>query len=196
MNDSQYSQIAVFLDRDGTLIHEAHYLKEVKDLKLYSNTAQSIKKLNQKNIPAIMLSNQSGVARGYFSEDDVRFINSSMNDMLEQEGAHLDGFYYCPHHIKGIVEEYAKDCDCRKPRTGMLKQALRDFAQIDPKQSYVVGDKACDVELGQNAGAKGILVRTGHGNEFNPDSCTPDYIAQDIADAIDWILADIKECKG
>ena len=148
---------AVFLDEDGTLICEAEYLKDTKDLKLFESTARAIKKLNENNIPAILVSNQSGVARGYFDEENVKQLNSHLNNLLMLEGACLDGFYYCPHHPKGSEKDYSIDCNCRKPKTGMIKQALQDFENIDLEKSYVVGDKPLDIQLAKNAGSKAFL---------------------------------------
>ncbi len=187
---------AVFLDRDGTLIHEAEYLKDAKDLKLFDGTAKAIKKINQNNILAILVTNQSGVARGYFDEDNVKILNNYLNDLLNKEGAMIDGFYYCPHHTKGTVKEYAIDCDCRKPKTGMINQALRDFENIDIKKSYVIGDKPLDIKLAINAGCKSILVKTGYGlkaieGRYEEGFVQPDYIAEDIEDAVNWILHDL-----
>ncbi len=182
---------AVFLDRDGTLIHEAHYLKELKDLKPFDETYEAIKKLNQNNILAIMVSNQSGVARGYFDEENVKFLNTSLNNMLKDKGAYLDGFYYCPHHPKGIVEKYSKICDCRKPKKGLIDQALVDFPEIVLESSYVVGDKPCDIELAKNSQCKSVFVKTGHGEDFDTSLIKADYIAKGIKEAIESILSDI-----
>jgi D-glycero-D-manno-heptose 1,7-bisphosphate phosphatase len=182
---------AVFFDRDGTLINDAHYLKDIKDLKLFEKTATALKKLNDKNIPAIMLSNQSGVARGYFSEETVQYLNNSLNNMLKEQNAHLDGFYYCPHHPDGNIPQYAINCDCRKPLTGLIKQAFGDFPQINTEKSYVVGDKICDIELGKNAGCKSVLVKTGYGKNEKFLQILPDFIADDLEQAVDWILEDL-----
>ncbi|MFA6988832.1 MAG: HAD family hydrolase [Candidatus Gastranaerophilaceae bacterium] len=182
---------AVFFDRDGTLINEACYLKDVKDLKLFKNTALALKKLNDKNIPAIMVSNQAGVARGYFTEETVQFLNGRLNDLLKDQNAHLDGFYYCPHHPEGNIPEYAINCDCRKPLIGMIKQAFTDFPQINIEKSYVIGDKTCDIELGKNAGCKSVLVRTGYGKDVKMTQNLPDFIADDLEQAVDWILEDL-----
>ncbi|MDD3149848.1 MAG: HAD family hydrolase [Candidatus Gastranaerophilales bacterium] len=181
---------AVFFDRDGTLIYDAHYLKDKKDLKLFEKTAKAIKKLNENNILTILISNQSGVARGYFDENTVNELNEYLNHLLKQENAHLDGFYFCPHHIKGSIEKYSVDCDCRKPKIGMINQALKDFKNIDMTKSYIVGDKECDINMAKNADLKSILVQTGYGNK-DKEICTPNYVAKDIEDAIDWILKDI-----
>ncbi len=184
---------AVFLDRDGTIIEDVHYLKDKKDLKLIQGTAEALKRLKKMNFLTFLVTNQSGVARGYFDEDNVSIINNELNSLLEKENASLDSIYYCPHHPKGAIEEYAKQCNCRKPATGMIDSAIKDFENIDIKNSYVIGDKFIDVELAHNAGCKGILVKTGHGlNEIekNKDKAA-DYIANDITDAVNWIEKDI-----
>lgn len=184
--------IAVFLDRDGTLIEDVNYLKRVEDIKLIDGTFEAIRKLNQRNIPAILISNQSGVARGYFDEDNVRLINDNLNLMLQKQGIKLDGFYYCPHHPKGTVEGYSMDCNCRKPKPGMIQAAMSDFKGIDIKKSFMIGDKVCDIELARNAGCRGILLKTGYGKGIldNKDDSfvEPDYIAEDILDAVNWCL--------
>jgi D-glycero-D-manno-heptose 1,7-bisphosphate phosphatase len=183
---------AVFLDRDGTIIHETNYLKNIEDIKLFECSARAVKKLNNNNIPVIMVSNQSGVARGYFSEESVQLINKTLNEMLKKYHAGLDGFYYCPHHPKGTVEQYAKECNCRKPLSGMIDQALKDFKHIDVSRSYVIGDKECDVKMAKNAGCKGVLVLTGYGKDLDYRSFNPDYVANDLENAVDWILEDLK----
>lgn len=187
---------AVFLDRDGTLIEEANYLKNLEDLKIIKGTPEAVKKLNKNGILAIMVTNQSGVARGYFDEDNVKFLNKSLNSLLKKDGAYLDGFYYCPHHIKGIIDEYAKECDCRKPKAGLIQQALQDFREIDLKKSYVIGDKLCDIELAKNAGCRGILVKTGYGSQLAEEvqnSIKPDFIAETIEEAVNWLLQDLNQ---
>ena len=186
---------AVFLDRDGTLIEDIGYLKDEKDLKLIEGASESIRNLNKHNIPAILVTNQSGVARGYFTEDTVKHINQALSSMLKQDNAYLDGIYYCPHHIKGSVEKYTKVCSCRKPNPDLIQQAVEDFKDMDISKSYVIGDKAIDIELARNAGCKGILVKTGYGSKVIDGTydrfIKPDYIAQDINDAVNWILQDL-----
>ncbi len=186
---------AVFLDRDGTIIEEVNYLKNKEDLKLIQGVAESLKKLNKLNFLTILVTNQSGVARGYYDEKNVSIINNELNKILKKENAILDSIYYCPHHPKGTVEEYAKQCNCRKPATGMIDSAIKNFKNIDIKNSYVIGDKFIDVELAHNAGCKGILVKTGHGIEEieKNKNKTADYIAQDITDAVNWIENNIKK---
>jgi D-glycero-D-manno-heptose 1,7-bisphosphate phosphatase len=187
---------AVFLDRDGTLIVEVGYLSNPDQLELFEGTAESVKRLNDAGVLSILVTNQSGVARGYFGEDTVNLLNQKLSNVLKEKGAYLDAMYYCPHHKKGIIEEYKKDCDCRKPKPGLINQAVNDFKDINLDKSYVIGDKACDIELARNAGCKGILLKTGYGtqvlNEPGEDYVQSDYIAEDIKDAVDWLLQDLK----
>ncbi|MDD3013444.1 MAG: HAD family hydrolase [Candidatus Gastranaerophilales bacterium] len=187
---------AVFLDRDGTLIVEIGYLSNPDQLELYKDSAESIKKLNDTGILSILVTNQSGVARGYFGEDTVNLLNQKLLNVLKEKNAYLDAIYYCPHHKKGIIEEYAKDCDCRKPKTGLINQAVADFKDINLEKSYVIGDKICDIELARNAGCKGILLKTGYGTQILNEPCQdfikPDYVAENMTDAVDWLLDDLK----
>lgn len=180
--------IAVFMDRDGTINEEVGYLSRVEELKLIPGAAQAIRLLNEEGIKTVVVTNQSGVARGFFSEECVRIINSSLNDMLRREGALIDRFYYCPHHPTAGNEPYKRVCDCRKPEPGMLLQAAREL-DIDLAASYVVGDMLKDLEAGRRVGAKGILVRTGYGNNVVVTD-KPVYIAEDLLDAVKWILND------
>lgn len=183
---------AVFLDRDGTVIEEVGYLSDLKQLRLIPGAATAIKRLNEAGIKVVLVTNQSGVARGYFTEAFVRETHDLLEKMLGLEGARLDGVYYCPHHPKAGGSPYKTECDCRKPGTGMLEQAAREL-DIDIRASFVVGDKWSDVELGQRARAHSILVRSG----FAPDDPgnvrperlnDPDLIAETINEAIEWIL--------
>jgi D-glycero-D-manno-heptose 1,7-bisphosphate phosphatase len=186
---------AVFIDRDGTLIVDAEYLSDPDKLELYEDSAKSLEKLNKAGILAILVTNQSGVARGYFDENTVHVLNKKLADELKNQNAYLDAIYYCPHHKKGVVEEYIKECDCRKPKTGLIKQAVSDFKEIDLQKSYVIGDKASDIELAKNAGCKSILVKTGYGQQVLNGSyqeyIEPDFVAENMKDAVDWILEDL-----
>jgi len=183
---------AVFLDRDGTVIEEVGYLSDLKQLRLIPGAAASIKRLNEAGFKVVLVTNQSGVARGYFTEAFVRETHELLGKMLGLEGARLDGIYYCPHHPKAGDSPYAAACDCRKPGTGMLEQAARDMG-IDVKASFVVGDKWSDVELGQRAGAHSILVTTGYafddpGNARPKHLGDPDFMAASLTEAADWII--------
>ncbi|MBR1697736.1 MAG: D-glycero-beta-D-manno-heptose 1,7-bisphosphate 7-phosphatase [Anaerovibrio sp.] len=152
---------AVFFDRDGTLNEEVHYLHKIEDFKWIEGAIDAIKYCNDNGYLAIVITNQSGVARGYYPESDIMKLYDWMNDDLAKHGAHLDGIYYCPHHPTGTVKEYAIECDCRKPKPGMLFKAQKDH-NIDLKSSYLIGDGVRDVECAEAAGVKGIRYRGGN----------------------------------
>ncbi len=184
---------AVFLDRDGTLIEEVHYLDTVEKLSLISGAAAAVARLNRLGILVFLVTNQAGVAWGFFDEAFVHEAHRRLHDLLLREGAHLDGVYYCPHHPD------VSPCACRKPAMGMIEQAMREHA-VDFSRSYVVGDRWSDVALARD-GAQGILVKTGYGAaelaKWPPDLRRPDHIADHLEAAIDWILTDIeKEGRG
>lgn len=172
---------AVFLDRDGTLNEDTGYIDSPERLILIEGASSAIKKLNAEGFKVVIITNQSGVARGYFSQEALDAVNKKLVRILEADNAYLDGIYYCPHHPDD-------DCECRKPKTGMLEQAKKDLA-IDLKKSYIVGDKASDVEIAHKIGGKGILVLTGMGrDEKNKLNNKPSYIADDLNDAVEWII--------
>ncbi len=152
---------AVFFDRDGTLNEEVHYLHKIEDFKWIEGAIDAIKYCNDNGYLAIVITNQSGVARGYYPESDIMKLYNWMNDDLAKHGAHLDGIYYCPHHPTGKVKEYAIECDCRKPLPGMLFKAQKEH-DIDLKGSYLIGDGARDVECAEAAGVKGIRYEGGN----------------------------------
>lgn len=190
---------AVFIDRDGTINEDVGYLDSPDGLRLLSGSAEAIKKLNRHGFKVIVVSNQSGVARGYFPESTVQEIHVRLKDLLAQEGACLDGIYYCPHHPEIGEGDYRQSCNCRKPATGMLETAAREH-DINLAASFVIGDKISDVSLAHNAGAKGILVLTGYGRrdyESHKDKWpkAPDYIARDLSEAVEWMFSTIDE-KG
>ncbi len=181
---------AVFMDRDGTINEEVSFLNRMEQLKLYPQTYEAIRLINAAGMKAIVVTNQSGIARGYFTEDFVRRVHDRINEFLEAEGARIDGFYVCPHHPIHGQGIYKQDCDCRKPKPGMLLQAAREM-NIDLARSYMVGDMLRDVQTGKNAGAKGILVCTGYGSNIVRTDM-PAFIADDILEAVRWILEDRK----
>ncbi len=192
-------QIAVFLDRDGTLNIERGYLRNVDDLELYPGAANAIKQLNDAGILAILTTNQSGPARGFYDEAHVQALLARLETLLMDEaGATMDALYYCPHLPHGTVEPYNTPCTCRKPEIGMIEWACEKFPQIDLKQSYVVGDKASDVALGHNAGANSILLKTGYGQrvlegKYQSLDHTPTHVCDNITDAVATILANVKQ---
>jgi D-glycero-D-manno-heptose 1,7-bisphosphate phosphatase len=186
---------AIFIDRDGTINQEVGYIGQVKDLRLIPGSAEAIRLVNQSGRKVVVISNQSGVARGYFDEQVVETINTALIKMLEAEQARVDGIYYCPHHLKGYPP-YNIDCSCRKPASGMLLQAAEDL-NLDLTQSAVIGDKYTDVLTGHRLGIPGLLVRTGFGEgEIEKHSATwnkaPDFIAADLLEAVRWVLSESK----
>lgn len=188
----------VFLDRDGTINEEVGYLNHLERFVLLPRVAQAIRLLNQHQFKTVVVTNQSGVARGYFPETLVRQVHQKMEDLLRMAGAHLDGIYYCPHHPDVGSPPYRQRCRCRKPGRGMVEEAARDL-EIDAARSYLIGDRGNDIEFGHQFGARGILVLTGYGRgewEYlrGQWSIQPDYVAQDLYDAVQWIL--VQESKG
>jgi D-glycero-D-manno-heptose 1,7-bisphosphate phosphatase len=189
---------AVFLDRDGTINEEMGYLNHLERFILLPHVGEAIRLLNQNGLKAVVITNQSGVARGYFPESLVRRIHDKMQDLLKKEGAHLDGIYYCPHHPEVGIPPYRQKCRCRKPATGLVEEAVRDL-DIDCSKSYAIGDRGIDLEFAHQIGAKGVLVLTGYGKgewEYLRDrwSVKPDHIAPDLHKAVQWILKE--EGKG
>ncbi|SRR5579875_1042901 len=186
----------VFLDRDGTLNEEVGYIRDLSRLVLIRGAAAAVRRLNESGIAAVLASNQSGAARGYYSEEHIGALNQRLVDLLAAQGALLDAVYYCPHLEEGSVPALSVACDCRKPAPGLVVRALTEHPDFDRQRMYVVGDKATDVELARNCGAKGILVETGFGSQVLAGTyqwpVQPDYTARGIGDAVDWILADLK----
>ena len=176
---------AVFLDRDGTITEEVGYLNHISRFRMLSGAGAAIRKLNDADLPVVVVTNQSGVARGYFPESLVKEVHGRMVSELAVQGARVNGVYYCPH-------VGADQCDCRKPKTGMLEQAAREL-RLDLKKSFVVGDRGGDVAMAFRAGCKSVLVRTGFGEgELAWHAAKwphqPDFVAQDLAQAVEWIL--------
>ena len=139
---------------------------------------------------AIVVSNQSGVARGYFTEGTVKKTNRRLKKLLAEKEAYLDGIYYCPHHLKFGSPKYRKNCNCRKPKPGMLLKAAKRF-NLNLEKSYVVGDKVSDIKLARKVGAKGILVLTGYGRRSKSKKTASDYMAKDLYQAVKWILKEV-----
>jgi D-glycero-D-manno-heptose 1,7-bisphosphate phosphatase len=186
--------VAVFLDRDGTIIEERGYLNHPDLLELIKGAAEAVALLNRNGLKTIVVSNQSGVARGYLPEELLPLLHEKMSGLLAKKNARLDAIYYCPHHPCVGQPPYRKDCECRKPKTGMIQRAAREFS-LDVARSYLVGDKMSDLQTARNAGCKAILVLTGYGKgewEFNRGKlqAAPDYTATDLLDAAHWIIND------
>ncbi len=187
---------AVFLDRDGVLNIEAGYIHNVEDLHLIPGVAAAVRKLNDRGLFCCLVSNQSGPARGYYPASHVDDLHHRLCQLLAaQAGAHLDALYYCPYLSApegGTNPEYTRWSSWRKPNTGMLVAAAWEH-NLDLHQSFMVGDKATDVDLAHNAGCQGILVQTGFGEQVLSGAyqhhTQPDYIATDLSVAVEWILA-------
>lgn len=186
---------AVFLDRDGVLNIEAGYIHCVADLHLVPNAAQAVRRLNDRGMFCCLVSNQSGPARGYYPDAHVKALHQRLCNLLEAEaGAQLDALYYCPDLSPpegGVVPEFTRWTTWRKPNTGMLIAAAWEH-DLELRHSFMVGDKATDVDLAHNAGCTGILVQTGYGDRVLSGTyqhhTKPDYIAPDLAAAVEWIL--------
>ena len=184
---------AVFLDRDGTLCEEVGYVHRLDRFQLYPWSGTAVRKLNEAGIRAVLVTNQSGIARGYFGEDLVKAIHAELENQLLIEGARLDAIYYCPHHPEGTIEPYARECECRKPKPGMLIRAAEALG-LDLQSSYLVGDRYADLETAFRAGVQGVLVLSGYGKvEYLSQEGSwprqPDHVARDLLEAVDWILA-------
>lgn len=177
---------AVFIDRDGTLVEARHYPSRPQDLILYSGICEELRILQANGFKLILITNQSGIARGYFSEADLGLMHDSLCAELENGGVSIDAIYYCPHHEEGIVEHLAVQCDCRKPAPGMLLRAAREL-DLDLRQSWFVGDILDDVEAGNRAGCRTVLVDLG--TESPPQAAirTPDYVGCDAVHAMQII---------
>ena len=183
---------AVFLDRDGTINEEVGYVNHIERFHLLPRVGQAIRLLNQHGWKAVVITNQSGVARGYFPESLIHEIHKKMEGLLKKEGAHLDGIYYCPHHPDIGVPPYRQKCRCRKPATGLIEEAVKKL-DLDASASYTIGDRGMDIEFAHQVGAKAILVLTGYGKgewEYFRDrwKVKPDYVAEDLFGAVQWIL--------
>ena len=179
---------AVFIDRDGTISEEVGYINHASRFRLFPYSAAALKQLHENGYLAIVITNQAGVARGYFSEDMVQNIHRRMTDELTASGATLDAIYYCAHHPLVGDLPYRLDCDCRKPKPGLLLRAAREF-DIDMGQSWMVGDRYSDIELAANAGVQSALVLSGYGRgewEHQRDNWTikPDLVAEDLLEAV------------
>ena len=181
---------AVFLDRDGTLIEEVGYLDRIERLQLFPWSLDAVGLLNRAGFRVIVVTNQAGVARGYFGEAFVRKTHAHLDALVRSAGGAVAGYYYCPHHPQGDVPEYRRACDCRKPEPGMLRQAAREH-DIDLSCSFAVGDRWSDIEAGQRAGVRTVLVLSGYGSvePARPGAnIRADFQADTLIDATTWIL--------
>lgn len=182
----------VFLDRDGTINDEVRYLGHESQLRLIDGAPDAIKLLKNSGFKVIVITNQSGVARGYFSEKRVEHIHRALEEKLRSYNANYDAVYYCPHHPTEGIGPYKIACDCRKPNPGMLKRAEQEL-DLTLCRSYVIGDKISDLEAGYAVGCQGVLVQTGYGLDVEADlgsySRRPDHIAANVLEAARWIVS-------
>jgi D-glycero-D-manno-heptose 1,7-bisphosphate phosphatase len=180
----------VFLDRDGTIIEESGYLDRLDRMYVFPYTVDAVRALNRAGLAVVVVTNQAGIARGIVREPFVAEAHRAISEKLAAGGARVDAYYYCPHYRTGVVAEYVKACDCRKPGPGMLHRAAADLG-LDLTRSFVVGDRWHDIGAGRAVGARGVLVRTGLGREeeANPEAgVQADQVVDTLADAAAWIL--------
>lgn len=187
------SRAAIFLDRDGTICEEVGYVNHLSRSRLLPGSLEAIRLINQAGLLAIVTTNQSGVARGYFSQDLVEEVHAKLLASLSENGARLDAIYYCPHHPSEGTPPWRAACECRKPKPGMIHRAAREH-DIDLQRSCVVGDGLVDIEAAASAGVPGILVLTGYGRgllEHQPQRfrTRPAHTAEDLLEAVRWILS-------
>jgi D-glycero-D-manno-heptose 1,7-bisphosphate phosphatase len=187
------SRPAVFLDRDGTLTEEVGYVNHPSRLRLLPRAAEAIRRLNAAGVAAVVVTNQAGIARGYFSESVLHAVNDALRAQLADAGARLDGLYACMHHPTEGEAPYRAQCECRKPKPGLLLRAAAELG-LDLTRSTMVGDKASDLVPARAVGADAVLVLTGYGRgewEYQRErfEVVPDHVAGDLLDAVEWALA-------
>jgi D-glycero-D-manno-heptose 1,7-bisphosphate phosphatase len=185
---------AIFIDRDGTVSHEVGYVNHVSRFRPFAYAVDAIRLVNRSAFAAVLVTNQAGVARGYFPESLIEEVHASLRETLAAGGAWLDGIYYCPHHPSAGEPPYRRDCDCRKPRPGLLHRAATDLG-LDLARSYVIGDRHGDLQLAWKVGARGVLVKSGYGlgelqHHAPAWSRPPDLVAENLLDAVSRILTE------
>jgi D-glycero-D-manno-heptose 1,7-bisphosphate phosphatase len=179
---------AVFLDRDGTLVRPVHYPRRPEQLQLYPDLGPALRDLQERGFLLVVITNQAGLARGYFAESDLQHMHTFLRAELESLGVSLSGIYHCPHHPEGIIPELATECECRKPRPGLLLSAAREL-HIDLATSWFVGDILDDVEAGNVAGCRTILVDLGSEAEPEQVERQPAFVARTTLHALHIISA-------
>jgi len=186
----------IFLDRDGTINKEVDFLSHPDNLQLIPRSAEAIREANALGFKVFIITNQSGIARGFLTEEHLTAIHRQLLASLSAAGATVDAIYYCPHHPELGNEPFVKACDCRKPRIGMLRQAAEEF-NIDLAQSFVIGDRMIDVQTGNNAGATSILVLTGYGKEelelCRQNNVPVSFVADDLFEGIQFVKRTLQQ---
>lgn len=175
---------AIFLDRDGVVNEEVGYISDISSLKIFPYVRDCVNRLHELGFIVIVISNQSGIARGLIEENDLIHINNHIKDVTG-----IDEVYYCPHYPEGKNKIYTRECNCRKPKIGMVEKAVKEF-NIDLFSSYFVGDRAVDIETGKNAGIKTILVESGYGTKGMEYTVEPDIVCEDLREVVNVL------CKG
>jgi D-glycero-D-manno-heptose 1,7-bisphosphate phosphatase len=183
---------AIFMDRDGTLAHEVGYVNDVSRFRLFPWSVEAVRLVNRSGYAAVMVTNQAGVARGYFPEAAIQEVHAALGAAFADGAARLDGVYYCPHHPQAGQPPYRQDCDCRKPRPGLLTRAAADLG-IALERSWVVGDRLGDLQVAWAVGARGAMVKTGYGRgelRHHAPSWTrpPDLVAEHVLEAVSRIV--------
>ena len=185
------SRPAVFLDRDGTIIEERGYLERLEQLDIFPWTGDALRLLKRAGYATVVITNQSGIARGLFDEAFVNHLHQTIDARLSSSGGGIDRYYFCPHFPEAKIERYRQTCDCRKPAPGMIEQACRQM-NLDPARSVMVGDRWLDVACGRAAGARAVLIRSGHGSSeadtAPPEGVRADAILNNLMEAVGWIL--------
>ncbi|MGD1805098.1 D-glycero-alpha-D-manno-heptose-1,7-bisphosphate 7-phosphatase [Dapis sp. BLCC M126] len=178
----------VVLDRDGTIIRERHYLSDPELVELLKRTADGLRLLREMGLGLVIVTNQSAIGRGYFDESRLEQIHQRLEELLASEGVYVENIYFCPHTPMD-------DCNCRKPRTGLLELAAKEHG-FNPKDAFVIGDKPCDIELGQRMGATTFLVCTGYGSQVAAENqATPDYVVKNVLEAA-LVIRGLIDIKG
>jgi len=185
-------QPAVFIDRDGTISEEVGYINHPSRFRVFPYAARAIKLLNDQGWLAVIITNQAGVARGYFSEGMIETVHDNLQQTLRAEGARVDAIYYCAHHPTVGEPPYRQECDCRKPKPGLVTRATKDL-DIALERSWMIGDRYGDIELARNAGVRSALVLSGYGrgeweNQRPPWKYQPDLVAENLLEAVESIL--------
>ena len=182
---------AVFLDRDGTLIEDRHYLSSITEISVLEGAPEAITLLNNADFAVVLATNQSAVGRGLLSLANLNSIHEELQHRLKTQGAQIDGVFFCPHHPTEATRAYRSNCTCRKPKPGMLEKAARQLA-LDLRKSFMIGDTLSDIKTGHTAGCRSILVKTGKGQReilrIKDNSEPPDFIAENLTEAVDWLL--------
>ena len=190
--------IGIFLDRDGTVNEEVDFLSSPDKLSLIPRSADAIRQANELGIKVFIVTNQSGIARGLLTEQQLAIIHQTLTERLQHENAFIDAIYYCPHHPEIGKPPYRMHCDCRKPNIGMLTRAATEFS-VDLNESFVVGDRMIDIQTARAAGSTGILVLTGYGkNELRlceTNHLAIDYVAENLFDAVRYIKQKVRAKK-